>query len=61
MRNLDSRIVKIQKIMGVRNLIMEASKKDVLVNQVGWGGVYLGRIDIDVESGFFQAEKICVD
>lgn len=35
--------------------------KDVLVNQVGWGGVYLGRIDIDVESGFFQAEKICVD
>ena len=35
--------------------------KDVLINQVGWGGVYLGRIDIDVESGFFQAEKICVD
>ena len=35
--------------------------KDVLVNQVGWGGVYLGRIDIDVESGFFQTEKICVD
>ena len=35
--------------------------EDVLVNQVGWGGVYLGRIDIDVESGFFQAEKICVD
>jgi len=35
--------------------------KDVLVNQVGWGGVYLGRIVIDVENGFFQAEKICVD
>ena len=35
MRNLDSRIVKIQKIMGVRNLIMEASKKDVLVNKLG--------------------------
>ena len=35
MRNLDSRIVKIQKIMGVRNLITEASKKDVLVNKLG--------------------------
>lgn len=43
-------------------LVLKNSKnKDVLVNQVGWGGVYLGRIDIDVESGFFQAEKICVD
>ena len=35
MSKLDSRIVKIQKIMGVRNLIMEASKKDVLVNKLG--------------------------
>jgi hypothetical protein len=35
MKNLDSRIVKIQKIMGVRNLITEASKKDVLVNKLG--------------------------
>jgi 5'-nucleotidase len=43
-------------------LVLKNSKnKDVLVNQVGWGGVYLGRIDIDVERGFFQAEKICVD
>ena len=43
-------------------LVLKNTKnKDVLVNQVGWGGVYLGRIDIDVESGFFQAEKICVD
>jgi len=43
-------------------LVLKNSKnKDVLVNQVGWGGVYLGRIDIDVESGFFQAEKIYVD
>lgn len=43
-------------------LVLKNSKnKDVLVNQVGWGGVYLGRIDIDVESGFFQAEKICVE
>ena len=43
-------------------LVLKNSKnKDILVNQVGWGGVYLGRIDIDVESGFFQAEKICVD
>ena len=43
-------------------LVLKNSKnKDVLINQVGWGGVYLGRIDIDVESGFFQAEKICID
>jgi hypothetical protein len=35
MRKLDSRIVKIQKMMGVRNLVMEASKKDVLVNKLG--------------------------
>ena len=41
--------------------LKNSKNKDVLVNQVGWGGVYLGRIDIDVESGFFQAEKICID
>jgi hypothetical protein len=35
MKKLDSKIVKIQKIMGVRNLITEASKKDVLVNKLG--------------------------
>ena len=38
MKNLDSRIVKIQKIIGVRNLITEASKKDVLVNKIGLTG-----------------------
>ena len=42
-------------------VLKNIKNKDVLVNQVGWGGVYLGRIDLDVESGFFQAEKICVD
>ena len=42
-------------------VLKNKENKDVLINQVGWGGVYLGRIDIDVESGFFQAEKICVD
>ena len=46
-----------EKPLVLKNL----KNKVVLVNQVGWGGVYLGRIDIDVESGFFQAEKICVD
>lgn len=35
MKKLDSKIVKIQKIMGVRNLITEASKKDVLINKLG--------------------------
>ena len=33
MKKLDSKIIKIQKMMGVRNLVMEASKKDVLVNK----------------------------
>ncbi len=42
-------------------VLKNIKNKDVLVNQVGWGGVYLGRIDIDVESGFFQADKICID
>ena len=42
-------------------VLQNLKNKDVLVNQVGWGGVYLGRIDIDVEKGFFQAEKICVE
>ena len=42
-------------------ILKNLKNKDVLVNQVGWGGVYLGRIDIDVEKGFFQAEKICVE
>jgi len=35
LKKLDKNIVKIQKIMGVRNLITEASKKDVLVNKIG--------------------------
>jgi hypothetical protein len=35
MKKLDSKIIKIQKMMGVRNLVMEASKKDVLVNKLG--------------------------
>ena len=35
MKKLDSKIAKIQKMMGVRNLVMEASKKDVLVNKLG--------------------------
>jgi len=35
LKKLDKNIVKIQKIMGVRNLITEASKKDVLINKIG--------------------------
>ena len=42
-------------------VLQNLKNKDVLVNQVGWGGVYLGRIDIDVENGFFESEKICVE
>jgi hypothetical protein len=38
MKKLDSKIVKIQKIMGIRNLITEVSKKDVLKNKIGLTG-----------------------
>lgn len=42
-------------------VLKNKDNKDVLINQVGWGGVYLGRIDIDVENGFIQSQKICID
>lgn len=35
MKKLDSKILKIQSIIGVRNLINEASKKDVLIKKLG--------------------------
>jgi 5'-nucleotidase len=35
--------------------------KPVIINQVGWAGVNLGRIDIDFERGLFFHEKIEVN
>jgi len=35
MRKLDSKILRIQEIIGVSSMLMEASKKDVLVKKLG--------------------------
>ena len=32
--------------------------ESVLINQVGWAGVNLGRIDIEIESGFFSGKPL---
>ena len=32
--------------------------KPVLINQVGWAGVNLGRIDIEIETGCFTAKTL---
>jgi 5'-nucleotidase len=42
-------------------LIMEnASKKPVLINQTGWAGLFLGRIDIDFQGGMFKHQALLV-
>lgn len=35
-------------------LVENKSKQPVLINQVGWAGINLGRIDIDIEKGLFE-------
>ena len=42
-------------------LIMEnANKKPVLINQTGWAGLFLGRIDIDLQRGLFKHQALLV-
>ena len=42
-------------------LIMEnANKKPVLINQTGWAGLFLGRIDIDFQGGIFKHQALLV-
>lgn len=42
-------------------LIMEnANKKPVLINQTGWAGLFLGRIDIDFQKALFRHEMVVV-
>lgn len=42
-------------------LIMEnANKKPVLINQTGWAGLFLGRIDIDFQGGMFKHQALLV-
>ncbi len=42
-------------------LIMEnANKKPVLINQTGWAGLFLGRIDIDFQRGIFKHQALLV-
>ncbi len=32
----------------------------VLINQVGWGGVYLGQLVFDIQRGFFRSNKLTI-
>lgn len=36
------------------------SKRAVLINQVGWAGIQLGKIEIDVDQSFFHSNNISV-
>ena len=36
------------------------SKRAVLINQVGWAGLQLGKIDIDIDQSIFQSNNISV-
>lgn len=35
-------------------VVENKSKQPVLINQVGWAGINLGRIDMDIETGLFE-------
>jgi 2',3'-cyclic-nucleotide 2'-phosphodiesterase (5'-nucleotidase family) len=37
-----------------------ANKKPVLINQTGWAGLFLGRIDIDFQHGIFKHQALLV-
>jgi 5'-nucleotidase len=39
-------------------VLLNQNKQQVIINQVGWAGVNLGRIDIDVESKLFGSKNI---
>jgi 5'-nucleotidase len=36
------------------------SKKNVLINQVGWAGIQLGRIDIDIKKVKLSSENLVI-
>jgi len=39
-------------------IVKNKQNEAVLINQVGWAGVNLGRIDIEIESGFFSGKPL---
>ena len=41
-------------------IVENADKKPVLINQTGWAGLFLGRIDIDFRRGIFTHEALLV-
>ena len=41
-------------------LVENAEKKPMLINQTGWAGLFLGRIDIDFQKSFFKHELLMV-
>jgi len=41
-------------------ILKNANNQSVVVNQVGWAGINLGKIEIDIEKGFFESETVDV-
>ena len=41
-------------------ILNNTKNHSVIVNQVGWAGINLGKIEIDIEKGFFKSETVDV-
>jgi 5'-nucleotidase len=41
-------------------ILNNTKNQSVIVNQVGWAGINLGKIEIDIEKGFFKSETVDV-
>jgi 5'-nucleotidase len=41
-------------------ILKNTKNQSVIVNQVGWAGINLGKIEIDIEKGFFKSETVHV-
>jgi 5'-nucleotidase len=41
-------------------ILKNTKNQSVIVNQVGWAGINLGKIEIDIEKGFFKSETVDV-
>lgn len=39
-------------------ILKNSNNQSVIVNQVGWAGINLGKIEIDIEKGFFSSDSI---
>ena len=41
-------------------IVENANKQPVLINQTGWAGLFLGRIDVDFQRGLFKHQTLLV-